>query len=210
MRLLPKFFPCLIVVLATATTAENTAPELLSPDQIVEHYQESAVSWPVAPRIAVLAFVAAEDRRFFERPAKNSTITRQIGRWYLQPGAERAESEALSMAISERLSHDEVLNWYVNEVFLGQTCFGISSAAEAYFGKPVADLNLEEIAYLAALPKAPMRFHPVRSHDRALERRNFVLAEMLEANFISAEEADRAIHSALRAIDPIQRCEVME
>lgn len=80
----------------------------------------------------------------------------------------------------------------------------------AYFGRPVVDLKLEEIAYLAALPKAPVHFHPVRSYDRAVERRNFVLSEMLEAGFISDDEAESAIQTALIVSVPLERCELEE
>jgi len=212
MRFIPRLLPSIffIIVAATVVRADNTAPEFPSPDQIREHYQEAATIWPTIPRTALLAFVAAEDRYFFERPPQNSTITQQIGRWYPQPGAGKLQRVALSFVISEALSHDEVLNWYANQIFLGQTCFGIPRAAMAYFGRPVVDLKLEEIAYLAALPKAPVYFHPVRSYDRAVERRNFVLSEMLEAGFISDDEAQSAIQTALIVSVPLERCELEE
>ncbi|AUQ62975.1 transglycosylase domain-containing protein [Phaeobacter inhibens] len=208
LHLLPSIF--MIIVAASAARGDNTAPELPSPDHIRDHYQESATNWPTIPRTALMAFVAAEDRRFFEKPPQISTITQQIGRWYPQPGKGKLQRVALSFVIGEALTHDEVLNWYVNQIFLGQTCFGLPSAAMAYFGKPVEDLRLEEIAYLAALPKAPMLFHPVRSYDRAVERRNFVLSEMLKGGFISEHEAESAINTALVVIQPLEPCEPEE
>ncbi|MFV1599937.1 MULTISPECIES: transglycosylase domain-containing protein [unclassified Phaeobacter] len=210
MRLFPHLLPSIfaIVVAATIARGDNTGSELPRPDQIREHYQESAANWSTIPRTAQLAFVAAEDRYFFERPPQNSTITQQIGRWYLQPRAGKLQRLAVAFVIGEALSHDEVLSWYLNQIFLGQTCFGISGAAMAYFGKPVADLGLEEIAYLAALPKAPAHFHPIRSYDRAIERRNFVLSEMLKAGFISDDEAESAIQTALVTSVPLERCEL--
>ncbi|WP_439526959.1 transglycosylase domain-containing protein [Roseovarius mucosus] len=208
LHLLPGIF--MIIVAASAARGENPASELPSPDHIREHYQEAATNWPTIPRTALMAFVAAEDRRFFEKPPQNSTITQQIGSWYLLPGTGKLQRIALSFVIGEALTHDEVLNWYVNQIFLGQTCFGLPSAAMAYFGKPVEDLRLEEIAYLAALPKAPMFFHPVRSYDRAVERRNFVLSEMLKGGFISEHEAESAIKTALVVIQPLERCEPEE
>ncbi|MEM7242371.1 MAG: transglycosylase domain-containing protein [Pseudomonadota bacterium] len=117
---------------------------------------------------------------------------------------------ALSFVIGEALSHDEVLNWYVNQIFLGQSCFGAPGAAIAYFGRPIVDLKFEEIAYLAALPKAPVLFHPVRSYELAIERRNFVLSEMLESGFISNDEAETAIQTALIVRLPLERCEILE
>ncbi|KIN70980.1 Transglycosylase domain protein [Sulfitobacter noctilucae] len=76
----------------------------------------------------------------------------------------------------------------------------------AYFGKSIDDLKLEEIAYLAALPKAPMVYHPVRSYERAVDRRDFVLSEMLEAGFISSDEAESAIQTALVVREPLEQC----
>lgn len=200
----------IVVNSTTVATGQNTDPELPRPDQISEYYQASAASWPAIPHIALLAIVAAEDRRFFERPLQHSTITKQIGQWYPQPGIEKHQRVVLSFAVGEVLSHDEVLNWYANEVFLGQACFGLSNASMVYFGKSAADLNLEEIAYLAALPKAPSLFHPVRSRDRAIERRDFILMEMRNAGFISGDETDRAMQTALNVHDPLVRCEPLE
>jgi penicillin-binding protein 1A len=76
----------------------------------------------------------------------------------------------------------------------------------AYFGKTVEDLTTEEAAYLAALPKAPAHFHPIRSYDRALERRNFVLAEMQRAGFLSKTEAAQARQTDLFTKNPLGRC----
>ena len=199
-----------IIVSAVVARGDTTVPELPSPDQLPEHYQKLATNWPKIPRTAQLAFVAAEDRYFYKRPLQISTITQQIGRWYLQPRVGKFQTVALSFVIGETLSHDEVLNWYVNQIFLGQNCFGIPGAALAYFGKPIDDLRLEEIAYLAALPKSPIHFHPVRSYERAVERRNFVLTEMLEEGFISHYEAESAIQTALIVSDPLERCKPEE
>ncbi len=118
------------------------------------------------------------------------------------------ESEtALAFVIGETLTHDEIIAWYANQIFLGQTCFGVADASMAYFEKPAEDLTTEEAAYLAALPKAPAHFHPVRSYDRALERRNFVLAEMQSAEFLSETEAAQARQTDLLTKDPLGRCE---
>ena len=191
----------------TCSYGDEAPSELPTPEQIRSYYQENAPQWPTIPRPVLLAFVAAEDRYFFDKPPQNSTITRQIGNWHLLPRAGRMQKIALSFVIGETLSHDEVLNWYTNKIFLGQTCFGVAGAATAYFGKSVEELNLEEAAYLAALPKAPMHFDPVRSYDRAIERRNFVLAEMEKAGFISESEATEAAQTDLTVRDPLERCE---
>ena len=199
----------LIALLACTkpTQADETGAKLPDPDQIRAYYQQNAPSWPESPRSVLLAFVAAEDRKFFEKPPQNSSLTSQIGNWFLPPGSGRLQKIALAFVIGEALSHDEIIAWYVSQIFPGQTCFGVADASMAYFGKPTEDLATEEAAYLAALPKAPVHFHPVRSYDRALERRNFVLAEMQIAGFLSETEAAQARQTDLLTKDPLGRCE---
>jgi len=196
-----------LLVCAAPLQADEGNAELPSSEQIRAHYQENEPQWSAVPRAVLLAFVAAEDRDFFDKPAQNSTITRQIGNWHLLPGAGRLQKIALSFVIGDALSHEEIINWYVHKIFLGQTCFGVNGAATAYFGKSVEELSLAEVAYLAALPKAPMHFHPVRSYDRAIGRRNFVLSEMEKAGFISAAQATEAAQTTLIVRDPLERCE---
>ena len=199
-----------IIFAASVAKGDDAAAEFPSPDQIRSHYQNVAADWPTIPSAALFALVAAEDRNFFQRPPQNSTISLQIGRWYSGQKTAKHQKVELSSVIGEALTHDEILNWYGNRVFLGQTCFGVRSAAMAYFGKPVEDLRLEETAFLAALPKAPRRFHPVKSYDRAVERRNFVLSEMMKAGFISELEAEDAKQTPLTVIQPLERCEPEE
>ncbi|MEM9779056.1 MAG: penicillin-binding transpeptidase domain-containing protein, partial [Pseudomonadota bacterium] len=86
---------------------------------------------------------------------------------------------------------------YLNEIFLGQNSYGVTAAAQTYFAKTLEELTTEEVAYLAAIPKAPSRYHPVREKERALDRRNFVLREMRENNFITVEQYQAARESDL-------------
>ncbi|MEL7167273.1 MAG: transglycosylase domain-containing protein [Pseudomonadota bacterium] len=210
MRLASKAITAIVffVVSMGSVTAQDTEPKLPSPEQIRQLYREASANWHTTPPVATQAFVAAEDRFFYERSVGRSTITQQVGSWYLLPGAGRLQRIAFARVIGEELSHKEVLDWFVNQVFLGQTCFGVFDAAATYFGIAVRDLNLEQAAYLAALPKSPALFHPVQSYERAVERRNFVLNEMQRAGFISADEAQRAIQSDLAVKEPLGRCEM--
>lgn len=200
----------LIVLSAPAFAVADEPPALPTPGQIRSHYQEAEARWPTIPRTVLLAFVAAEDRKFFERPAQNSAITRQIGRWYLQPRSSQLRRISLSFVIGEALSHEEVLNWYANQIFLGQSCFGVTGGAMAYFGKALEDLRLDEIAYLAALPKAPIQLHPTRSYDVAMARRDFVLLEMLKSGFVSEEETAAALRTELMVREPLELCKPLE
>lgn len=208
LRLLIKIITSitLIATSSNCVTAQDVDSKLASPDRIRQLYQEATANWKTVPDVALQAFVGAEDRYFYERPVGRSTITREIAKWYLLPGAGVQKQNALALDIGKELSHEEVLDWYVGNVFLGQTCFGISGASVAYFGIAVDDLKLEQAAYLAALPKSPAMFNPIKSYNRAVERRNFVLKEMQKSGFITAEDAQRAIQSELNAIMPLGRC----
>ena len=207
MKRIAKIILATFLVFTGPLQADEGSVELPTSEQVRAHYQENEPHWQMAPQAVLHAFVAAEDRYFFEKPAQNSTITRQIGNWYLLPRAGKLQKIALSFVIGDALSHEEILNWYVHKIFLGQTCFGVTGAATAYFGKSVENLSLAEAAYLAALPKAPMHFHPVRSYDRAIERRNFVLSEMEKAGFVSTAQATEAAQTKLIVRDPLERCE---
>ncbi|MEJ5220139.1 transglycosylase domain-containing protein [Cognatishimia sp. D5M38] len=180
---------------------------LTSKDQIRQLYEEATANQNTLPALVLQAFIAGEDRNFYQRPISRSVITQHVSIRHLPPSSGRLQQLALAILIGRELSHEEVVEWFVSQVFLGQSCFGVSNAAAAYFGTTVGELKLEEAAYLAALPKAPLRFHPVESYERAVERRNLVLKEMLKAGFISSEEAKRAIQSELKVIVPLARCE---
>ena len=166
------------------------------------------------------AFVSAEDKNFFahkgydplgiakavadaamgDRLRGASTITQQVAKNIFLSGDRSAERKIREILLAARmetvLTKDEVLEIYLNEIFLGQNSFGVTAAAETYFGKTLEELTIEEVAYLAALPKAPSQYHPVRQKERAISRRNFVLKEMTENNYITPEQ-----QTAARAAD---------
>lgn len=172
-------------------------------------YESARKEWSETPQMVLDAFVAGEDLQFHDRLASRSTITRYIQYWYPEPGAGRP-TFALSMALAQALTHDEILDWYVHGVFLGQTCFGVDDAAHAYFGKDTEQLELHEAALLAALPAAPSKFHPIRQHDRALERRNHVLREMVEGEFVTERDAASASTAPIAVRNPLGVCQLRE
>ncbi|MGF1660680.1 MAG: penicillin-binding protein 1A [Rubrimonas sp.] len=172
------------------------------------------------PDLVKQAFISAEDKNFYSHPGVDvtgvaramvanlqalrsgggrlqgaSTITQQVMKNFLLSSdysVERKIKEAiLSIRIEQALSKDQILELYLNEIFLGQNAYGVAAAAQRYFGKTLEDLSLAEAAYLAALPKAPSDLHPVRQRDRAEGRRNYVLREMFENGRID-EAAMRA------------------
>ncbi len=165
----------------------------------------------IPPRL-VQAFLAAEDDRFFEHPGVDlqgllraslvlattgekrqggSTITMQLARnVFLSPErsfTRKIKEILLALKIERELSKQQILELYLNRIFLGNRAYGVGAAAQVYFGKDVTQLSLGEMATLAGLPKAPSRDNPIADPRRAQERRDYVLRRMRELNFINAD-----------------------
>lgn len=135
------------------------------------------------------------------RPQGASTITQQVAKnFFLSPeqSIERKIREALvALKLESTYSKDKILELYLNEIYLGAPApglgsYGIAAAALNYFGKSVHELNLQEAAYLAALPKAPSDLQPYRNTDRAIERRNYVIDRMVENGYVKRDVAEAA------------------
>ena len=175
------------------------------------------------PKVVIQAFVAAEDSRFFEHKGvdllsifraavKNieagrviqggSTITQQVAKMmYLSPErkyARKFKEAILAYKIDRYLTKDEILNLYLNQIYLGHGTYGIESASLGYFGKSAKYLKLHEAALLAGLPKAPTNYSPFLHYDKAKERQLYVLARMVEDGYITPEEMDRASAEPLK------------
>ena len=105
----------------------------------------------------------------------------------------------LAIRIEQLLNKDEILELYLNKIYLGYRAYGVGAAAQVYFGKPVDQLTLSEMAVIAGLPKAPSTFNPLYSLDRATARRNVVLARMLSEGYISQTQYDQARGEAIDA-----------
>src|SRR6185503_9142377 len=164
------------------------------------------------------AFIAAEDARFYEHPGFDwqglvraawhvvthggektqgaSTITQQVARNFFlssEKSYTRKLSELfLARRIENALSKDEILELYLNKIFLGNRAYGVAAAAEFYYGKTLDQLSLGECAMLAALPKFPSSSNPLSNRARASERRSYVLQRMLDNRFINAEQFKQA------------------
>lgn len=163
------------------------------------------------PDLVKQAFISAEDKNFYQHSGYDargiaaagieairtrgktvrgaSTITQQVMKNFLLSGDRRIERKIkeiiLATRIEETLDKEEILELYLNEIFLGQNSYGVTAAAQTYFNKPLAELAPHEAAFLASLPKAPSDYHPVREKERLLGRRNFVLREMKENGYIT-------------------------
>src|SRR5262249_20822466 len=136
------------------------------------------------------------------RPQGASTITQQVAKNFLLTNelsfSRKIKEALLSMKIERTFSKEKILELYLNEIYLGMGAYGVAAASLLYFDKSVHELTTGKAAYLAALPKAPNNYHPSRQRERALERRNYVIARMAEARYISTAEAEKAKKEPLK------------
>ena len=176
------------------------------------------------PQKLIDAVLATEDSRFYEHHGLDpigigravmvaiskggasqgaSTITQQLARnFFLTPEKSlirKAKEAILAIEIENALDKNEILELYLNKIYLGYRSYGVAAAAKTYFGKELNQLTLSEMAVIAGLPKAPSTMNPLFSPKRALERRNVVLGRMLDQKYISQEEYDAALKEPIVA-----------
>ena len=189
---------------------------------VAEYSVERRLFLPIQtiPDLVKNAFLAAEDKTFYhhtgvdpvgiiralitnyrnqgsgKRPIGASTITQQVAKNFFLTNEVSIERKLKELILSFRLeqaySKDKILELYLNEIYLGRGSYGVAAAALDYFGKSVQELTVAQAAYLAALPKAPNNYNPFRYHDRAVERRNWVIDRMAEDGMITAAQATEA------------------
>src|ERR1044072_4929027 len=189
---------------------------------VAEYALERRLYLPIQaiPKLVLNAFIAAEDKSFYEhggldfsgimratmlyvqnygsgrRPQGASPITQQVAKNFLltnEASLERKIKEALlALKIERTYSKDKILELYLNEIFLGFSAYGVAAASLLYFDKSVHELTPAEAAYLAALPKGPNNYHPFRQRERAIERRNYVLDRMVEDNYLKRDDGEKS------------------
>jgi penicillin-binding protein 1A len=194
---------------------------------VAEYARERRLYIPIqaVPKLVINAFLAAEDKNFYEhggldfggiaragvvylqnygssrRPQGASTITQQVAKNFLLTNelsmARKVKEALLALKIERTYSKDKILELYLNEIYLGLGAYGIAAASLVYFDKAVNELTVPEAAYLASLPKAPNNYHPFRQRERAIERRNWVIDRMAEAGFVKTADAEKAKRSPL-------------
>ena len=170
------------------------------------------------PETMIKAFIASEDARFFEHPGVDwkgltravihllregekgpggSTITMQVVRNYFlgreKTYARKANEILLALKIEREFTKTEILELYLNKIFLGHRAYGVGAAAQVYYGKKLNELTLAQIAMIAGLPQAPSRYNPISNSDRAVERRAYVLNQMQD---LGDNNIDDALHQA--------------
>ena len=200
-----------------------------NPVQTFARERRVQLAYDEYPKLVLDAFIAAEDKTFFShggidypglagavfdytaktatgggRARGGSTITQQVAKYLLQDSSysigRKIREAILSFRLESTLSKEQILELYLNSIFLGRNAYGVQAASRAYFDKDVSELTLPEAAYLAVLPKAPSNYDPVRATARALERRNYVLGEMEENGFITADQRAAAASTDLGTI----------
>ena len=194
---------------------------------LAELYQErrKPIRLKQIPTTLRQAFLAIEDSRFYDHPGvsypdifrafiKNliagqfvqggSTITQQLAKvLFLTPERKlkrKIREALLALEIERRFTKDEILEFYMNQIYLGSGAYGVQAAAQIYFGKTVAQLTLAESAMIAGLPKAPTRFNPKTNPGKALKRRNLVIDRMRVSGFISEAQATTALEEPMQLV----------
>lgn len=191
--------------------------------------RRTVISLSELPDHAKLAFLAAEDAHFYEHQGLNyvgmlralvknlrsgetkqggSTITQQVVKNVLldaERSYERKIKEAiLARRLEQNLSKDEIFALYLNHIYFGHGRYGVEEAARYYFGKKARDLGLDEAALLAGLVAAPERFSPRNAPKKALERRRYVLQQMLEKHFVTEQLFERSADAPLRLAPAVE------
>ncbi|MBF0143101.1 MAG: PBP1A family penicillin-binding protein [Magnetococcales bacterium] len=199
-----------------------------------EFFAERRQFVPIAdvPPVLIKALLAIEDTAFYEHWGINprgmaraalanlsagrvvqgaSTITQQVAKTFLlsseRTWVRKVKEIILALRIEERLTKDEILELYLNQIFLGAGAYGVGAAARVYFNRDVADLELGQMAMLAGLPQQPSRYNPWKHPERARKRQALVLRRMAGLGYISREEADAAIAAPLglaKAAQPLE------
>ncbi|MGN6305513.1 MAG: penicillin-binding protein 1A, partial [Mesorhizobium sp.] len=185
---------------------------------MAEYARERRLYLPIQaiPDRVKAAFLSAEDKNFYNHPGIDitglgraalryvtggptqggSTITQQVAKNFLltnEQTIDRKIKEAiLSFRIEQAYPKDRILELYLNEIYFGLGAYGIAGAALTYFDKSVNELTISEVAYLAALPKGPSNYHPYKHTDRAIERRNWVIDQMVDNGYVTREEGAKA------------------
>ena len=168
------------------------------------------------PKVMREAVLAIEDARFYKhggvdyigvlraglanfgeaRSQGASTITMQVARNFYLPTEKtftrKIYEMLLALKIESLLSKDQILELYMNQIYLGQRAYGFSAACDTYFGKPIKDITVAEAAMLAGLPKAPSAYNPVRNPKRATIRQQYIIDRMFENGFITEAQRDEA------------------
>ena len=197
---------------------------------LAEYATEKRLFMPIdkIPDLVKNAFIAAEDKKFYthggidyvgivravlgniknlgsgRRPAGASTITQQVAKNFLLTSevsyVRKIKEAIIARRIEKAFTKDHILELYLNEIYLGNRSYGVAAAALNYFGKSLDKLSIEEVAYLAALPKGPNNYNPKTKYAAALGRRNWVIGRLQEDGYIDEMAAEEAKMKPLKVV----------
>ncbi len=195
-------------------------------DKVISEYsteQRIELKENEIPDVLKKAFIAAEDDEFYSHKGVNpltllraavknflagskvqggSTITQQVAKtFFLSPEksySRKVKELFLAREIEKKLTKDQILNRYLNQIYLGQSAYGVEAAAQVYFGKSARDLNLSEAAIMGGLPRAPSRENPISNPQSSKSRQKYVLRRMKEVGFITASQHDEALQTIVK------------
>lgn len=196
-------------------------------NQLIAEYGEkrrTPIEFAEIPQTFVNAMLAAEDSRFYQHfgvdikglaraafelvstgriKTGGSTITMQVAKNYFltreRTFTRKFNEILLALQIEQELSKEEILELYVNKIYLGNRAYGIQAAANAYYGRNIDQLSLAELAMIAGLPKAPSAYNPLANPERAIERRNWILSRMRALDYIHETEYQSALSAPVTA-----------
>ena len=185
------------------------------------------------PQPVIQAFLAAEDDRFYQHPGVDyqglmraaaelirtgeirsggSTITMQLARNFFLSNEKKYVRKMreifLALQIEHQLNKDEILELYLNKIYLGNRAYGVGAAADVYYGLDVDELSYSQVAMIAGLPKAPSKYNPIINPERAVVRRNYVLGRMYKLGFIDNDTYNNSLDAPVTASRHIPRVEV--
>jgi penicillin-binding protein 1A len=191
------------------------------------------VEYEDVPQDLINAFIATEDRRFYEhsgvdlrglaravhhvathgdRGQGGSTITMQLARnMFLSPQKtyiRKVNEILLAIQIENTFNKDQIMQLYLNKIYLGQRAYGVAAAAQVYYGKDLNELTLAQMAIIAGLPKAPSNINPITNPEAARERRKHVLDRMLQQDYITQEQHEEAVNAPITASYHVPEVEV--
>lgn len=163
-------------------------------------YKHNGVDWTGVAR-AVIRRVEYKIKGIRRNAGGASTITQQVAKNFLLSNAQTLERKLKEALLAQRIeasfSKGKILELYLNEIYLGLGSYGIAGASLSYFGKSLTQLDIAQMAYLAALPKGPSNYHPFKKTKKAITRRNWVIGRMLANGYISQAEHDAAVKKPL-------------
>ncbi|GHV12512.1 penicillin-binding protein 1A [Clostridia bacterium] len=206
---------------------EHTNPQAKELDTLHSTENRFWVSFSKIPKNLVNAFLAIEDHRFFEHQGVDwtrsaaavlnffipsgkvfggSTLTQQLVKMMTKDDDQRIQRKIReilrAIALEKKTSKEDILETYLNSIFLSNRCFGVQAAANEFFNKDVSELSLIECAALASIVKSPSKYDPIRNPEYNAERRNVVLVEMRRYGYISQEEYDATYEKELQIVRP--------